>query len=176
MNYTPDDYNQHDVLKTPALLILILLYQSKHVLFVLLPNLPRMGEMQRFLDLLEIASFDWGLLFSSLPAVAILVITINKRVPKAGLWPRWIWKRGRTLVILLSVLEIGLLALYVAIGKREFNEAMLVLWYIDLLLLIYLFRSKRVRDVFNEFPVAEKTENSSVQPQKKQEKNGNGSP
>jgi len=53
------------------------------------------------------------------------------------------------------VLEISFIALYVVLGLKKFNEVSLMFVYIDVVLIIFLVRSQRVRDVFTEFPEKE---------------------
>lgn len=156
--YTPDDYNQHGVLHIPLFLVLSSLYLLKHwviAMFSLMnvtANVASMlGSLALFLPSTEHSSTL--LLYSCLPAV-LVVFSMARRIPKTrSLFLRWVWKQGRIFLLSSLFLEIGLLTFYIAYGTKKLDEVLLMFLYIDVLIVIYLFRSQRVRDVFTEFPV-----------------------
>lgn len=154
--YTPDDYNQHNVLHVPTTLVLISFYLLKHYLIFALPmmaNLPMIQKVARpLLTLMPSHEYTSGaLLYSCIPAL-LVIISMARRLPKTGPFLRWIWHRGRLLLLSSLGLEIGFILLYVALGIKKFNEVSLMFIYIDVVIIVYLFKSERIHDVFTEFP------------------------
>jgi len=149
--YTPDDYNQHNVLKVPGYLPLILLYMLRYpVLYVLSYN-PLMGSSLEFLEHFAGKQLNWLVLLASVP-VLLIVAAMVQRTPLGSSFIRRIWQHGHMLLLFsISTSLFGIL-LYALLGWKSFNELFLVLTYLDFMLLLFLWRSKRIRDVFSEFP------------------------
>ncbi|RKZ92969.1 MAG: hypothetical protein DRR19_02670 [Candidatus Parabeggiatoa sp. nov. 1] len=149
--YSFEDYNEYNVLKIPLTLILVNLYLVKHFLIFVLPMISTIPVLVKFAH----EQFSIALLLSSIPA-ALVIVGMVRRVPNTrsriiGL----IWRKGRFLLLSSLVLEISFIALYVVLGLKKFNEVSLMFVYIDVVLIIFLVRSQRVRDVFTEFPEKE---------------------
>lgn len=162
--YTPDDYDRNNVLKVPGLLVLTMVYLLKHPLLMLLPYVPRMGDVGYLGNLVDQTHFHWSLLLvSCLPAVLVLYGMI-RRIPKGGPRPRWCWRHGRNLLRFALLGEMIVLAGLAAMGIQEINESLLVIFYIDIMMLIYVWRSQRVYDVFLEFPKPEEKKPLKNQP------------
>lgn len=157
--YTPDDYNQHGVLHIPLFLVLSSLYLLKHWVIAMfsLTNVASnvesmLGSLALFLPSAEHSSTL--LLYSCLPTI-LVVFSMARRIPKTrSIFLRWIWKQGRLFLLSSLFLEIGLLIFYIVYGTKKLDEVLLMFLYVDVVIVIYLFRSQRVRDVFAEFPVA----------------------
>lgn len=148
MKYSFEDYNEHNVLKIPLTLVLVNLYLLKHFFIFILPIISQIPWLVKFAH----ENFNLSLLLSSLPAVLVMV-GMSRRLPKTrSPIIRWLWRQGRWLFLLNLVLEISLIILYVALEIKKFNEASLIFLYTDVVLIIFLFRSARVRDIFAEFP------------------------
>ncbi len=158
--YNPVDYNQYEVLKIPLFLILATFYLLKHYLIIALPimaHIPIIGMViQPLIQVMPSEQYSSGaLLYSCIPAL-LVTISMAGRKPTASSWLRWIWQRGRWFLLSTAVLEIGLFILYIVLGIKKLNEVLLMFIYIDFVLIIYLLRSQRVRDVFAQFPVPAK--------------------
>ncbi len=152
--YTPYDYNRHVVLRLPFYLGAAMVYLSKYIFLFVVPRLPRLNRDGHF-DFLEnndVTHTDLGLVLAGLPALALLIVALVRRVPDAGQPWRWIWENGRTLLIASASLELVLMVVYVAIGRRQIDEVVVAFAYLDIMILVYLIKSRRVVDLFNDFP------------------------
>ena len=152
--YTPYDYNRHVVLKLPFYLGAAMVYLSKYIFLFVVPRLPRLNRDGHF-DFLEgndVTRTDLGLVAAGLPALIVLVVALFRRVPDAGQPWRWIWEHGRILLITSASLEFALMVVYVIIGRRQIDEIVVAFAYLDLMILGYLIKSRRVVDLFNDFP------------------------
>jgi hypothetical protein len=155
--YTPDDYNQHGVLHVPFFLALTSLYLLKHWFIALFSVMKitsdaksMIGSLVLFLPSAEHSSSL--LLYACLPAI-LVTFSMARRNPKnRSTFLRWVWQRGRLFLLSSLLLEIGLLIFYIMLGIKKLDEVLLMFLYIDVILMIYLIRSQRVRDVFAEFP------------------------
>jgi len=162
IRYTPDDYNQYDVLKIPLFLVLANFYLLKHYLIIALPimaHIPMIGRViQPLIQIMPSSQFSSGaLLYSCIPAL-LVIISMAGRKPTAAPWLRWIWQRGQWFLLLTIVLEIAFFAWYIVQGTKKLNEVNLMFIYLDLVLIFYLMKSQRVRDAFAQFPVPDKKE------------------
>ncbi|MFC1681890.1 hypothetical protein ACFL1S_08995, partial [Pseudomonadota bacterium] len=81
-----------------------------------------------------------------------LGVALVRRVPDAGKTWQWIWNKCRAFLMASATLELTLLTTYVLMGKRELDGVVMAFTYLDLMILIYLFRSRRLIDVFKDFP------------------------
>lgn len=151
--YGPDDYNHQDVLRLPAWVGLAMVYLNKYLILFIIPFVPRMrvGNDLNFLQEVAFLRFDVGLILAGLPALAVLVATI-RRVPTAGRLPQWIWHQGRPLLTISALGELALLMVYVLLERREFDSMLAAFAYVDLMIVFFLWRSRRVVDAFREFP------------------------
>jgi len=157
--YTPDDYNQYNVLNVPLSLVLANLYLLKHYLIFAIPFFAKIPLINRIADPLNnvIPSEEYSgilLLFSCVPAL-LVVISMARRLPPSGDYLRWIWKRGRQLLLSSIILEMLIIATYLLLEIKKFSSVTLIFLYIDAVLIVFLFKSKRVNDAFAEFPAFE---------------------
>jgi len=152
MKYGFEDYNEYNVLKIPLLLVLVNLYLLKHFLIFVLPMISPIPVVKEFAH----EQFSLALLFSGIPA-ALVIGGMFRRIPKTrSVIIRWIWQWGRLLLLSSLVMEVGFIILYVVLGFSKFNGVSLTFIYVDVVLTIFLLKSRRVRDVFAEFPELEK--------------------
>lgn len=147
MIYTPDDFNEDNVLKVRSYLTLIMVYSLKYIGILLLPNVIPSPALQK----LAHSCFDLGFWATSLPAIALLFVTL-RRVPSSGNIARWLWKNGQKLIAAGLALDVLMIVGYTFIGWTRFDELSLVFLYTDLALLFTLWKSHYIRDVFAEFP------------------------
>lgn len=157
LSYTPDDYNQYDVLHVPFPLALTTLYLLKHwfiatlsIFNVTSTTRSAWGSLAFFLIDTEYSSTL--LLYSCLPAL-LVAFSMARRLPKTrSPFLRWVWQHGKAFLLSSLFLEMGLLIFYVAYGMKKPDEALLMFLYVDAVMVIYLVKSQRVRDAFAEFP------------------------
>ncbi|ALG67060.1 DUF2919 family protein [Beggiatoa leptomitoformis] len=164
--YSFDDYNEHQVLKIPFNLVVTTVYALKYivVLFILpillnfLPALTDAGKLIiPYISQFAHKPANLAFILSSIPAFLIF-IPMFKRVPNTPeqSWIRRIWTKGRGLLLSSFIIDMSLMIIYLLLGVRQFDGVMLAVLYIDSMLLLYVMRSKRVRNVFEEFPAYEK--------------------
>ena len=150
--YRFDAYNEDNVLKIPLFLILINLYLLKQVLIFVFPLISSIPFLVSFAH----EHFHILLLCSNLPA-AFVLLSLLKRAPQTrSALIRWIWHKGRELLLSSLILECLILVLFVMLGLKHLNEVSLMFIYIDILLMIFMMKSQRIRDVFSEFPESHK--------------------
>jgi hypothetical protein len=146
--YRFEDYNEYNVLKIPLLLILVNIYLLKQFLIFALPMISTIPFLVKFAH----QQFSIPLVLSGIPAL-LMIVAMLRRIPKTrSRILRKIWGWGKTLLLSSLVLEMGFIILYIVLGLKTFNETSLIFLYLDLVFIIYLLKSQRVRDVFAEFP------------------------
>lgn len=148
--YTPDDFNEHLVLKVPVLLALSILWTSRHLVIPFFIFMIGQSNVKSSNDWV-IDQATWLLSISSLPAL-IVMFAWGNRLPKSGAVIRWLWRYAG--IILASSLLCDILLYYWFVPKltEGFTPVSLLL---DLYILVYLGVSKRVRHVFADFPFRE---------------------
>ncbi len=150
LEYTPDDYNEHDVLKVPVSLIVTLLFALKHYIFVIAIALGarRSATLKDFLWGLDT---DIVILLTMLPAL-VVALAMMKRHPGAPDTVRWIWKHGLLLLWATLSADAVVLGLKLLLSERGGGILSYFLVFLDVWFIYYLYVSKRIRDVFLEFP------------------------
>lgn len=148
-------YNRYYVLKPNLLLLAIIAYLLKDVFIGLIVAASmfkaRGGDVGA---LVSISSPR--MMFGAIPAVALFYALVN-RTPDAGPRIRWIWRNGKhmilasvianSILILLSPTQLGSLAGMVLVGFLLIN----------VVIVIYVYRSEMVSDVLAEFPPPRET-------------------
>lgn len=162
-SYTLDDYNQYGVLHVPFLLALSTFYLLKHWLIALLTLIPMTSDTGSIPSLLTtflpIKNYTNTLLLYSCIPTLFVSVSMAKRHPKTrSTLLRWIWCNGKRLLLSSLLLETGIVLFYIISSLKKLDEGWLMLLYIDGVLMLYLMRSQRVRDVFAEFPAIKKTD------------------
>lgn len=149
--YPPSCYNETLNLRVPFFLWLIIFWSIHHALFLALgagsksPTVTGMATSY---------ALDPYALLSNLPGLLVLGARINRR-PEAGSRTRWIWQKGRTILILGLFTQLGTLLF------RHWKETVthdgftLIILSVTVGALILLFGSRRIKDVFDDFPSPE---------------------
>lgn len=162
--YSFEDYNDNNVLKVYWPLFLTLIYLLKHYWLAFIPmlkNLPGIGIVA--IDLFPPTTTQFiyehsttmPLLLSCVPVLLVSLVAYKRQSSSAtqvGGGIRWIWKQGRWLLLMTVGLEMGMIGGYLWLGMKELNEIILMVIYLDILIIIFLVKSKRVKDIFSEFP------------------------
>jgi hypothetical protein len=149
--YPASAYDENLCIKISASLWLAILFLLKPYAVMLLS----LANMAKHTELIYIlypndATFALGAM-AALPT-ALLFIAWTKRQPGSGMKIRWIWHHGRTFLIVSAVLNLAISVIPVFwIGRgpelSDVAQAILAVYVI-----LYLFRSERVRDTFRDFP------------------------
>jgi hypothetical protein len=160
--YHPDSLDSYMCLKPPFMMKVAMIYAIQHMAMIFLVFSPiSMGDlsyMKVFLTPQYVASDLTGLL---------VVIAWALRHPEANDVWRWVWRNGRILLtigialnlVLLAIYEVGNLVSAFFWGGREIVTFMSLL--LDVMVLLYLWRSKTVLEVFAEFPAPAEKPNSA---------------
>lgn len=148
--YSPEDYDKFVCLKPDAEMWLAMIYLSHGIVFVMIyfVSVFRMkGGRSGFEYLGDISPM---LVVGSLPAILVIWAYI-KRAPGERGKILWIWKNGRSLLMFSCAIYL-LRPLMTFFPARHFNTTASVLLIVDLVVLVYLALSTRVKDVFSEYP------------------------
>jgi hypothetical protein len=156
--YDLTSFDQHLCLKPPLLLWGTVIYLSRAVSLPFVIGIGSLAGGSANTNRLMHGLFDPYTLLPS--CVAFLVLAaLAVRSPSSGRPVRWIFSHGRLLLLAAAILDAGLglssVSLeHLANGDEQAAGALLAL-ALDAYILVYLFVSRRVRDVFSDFPAAE---------------------
>ena len=158
--YSPGSYDRYLCLRPPLLLWVALLYLSRAVSLPLVLGLSSLAGSSADTTGLVHGMFGPSTLLPSCLAFMVLW-TLALRSPSAGPLARRIFARGRVLLIAAAVLDAVLGVTLAGVSRDSIESAdehagvVLLGALFDLYLIIYLLFSKRVRDVFADFPAAD---------------------
>lgn len=155
-SYGASSYDDNFCLKPPALLWLAVIYLSRASLLLVIyvassMSLSRVNP-QALAELRGTVS-----IYAFIPALvaAPIFYALLARAPSSGSLVRWFWSRGRTILILATIADAA-----ISIGgsgitggdAAELNVGFLVAALFDAYFLIYILATRRIRDVFADFP------------------------
>lgn len=151
VSYPAHCYTDNLVLRVPPALWLVMLFLVRHLVLLGITFLPTMG--QEVLPLRDLVRPQY--LIADLVALPVLIAAARRR-PEAGWFWRAIWPHGR-LLLTASALAYPALAVgrLLASGRPlalGIDGPLLAGLVASLAVVVYLWRSPRVRDVFREFP------------------------
>ena len=151
MKYDLYSYDENLVLRVPPLLIAAIYWSIHHVFLLALGASSNSGEVFGLvLDYSGSALF----LISDMPGALVLFARIN-RTPEAGVRVRWIWRHGLSLLVFGVSMSAAATSYYYQKEIINLESPGFFLLIADLGIVIYLLFSRRVRDVFADFPQAE---------------------
>lgn len=155
LKYPARHYDEHLKLKVSFLLWLVLIYAVRHsFIYYISSAIPFEAESVTWLNL-QANLFFIG---CDIPALLVLIAT-GHRVPNAFRVMRWIWLHGHSLLMASYVLSLcGFMVInrqVLLMPDAEGFLATIVLVVVDAVILIWLWRSAFVRDLFTEFPSPE---------------------
>lgn len=150
MLYTPDDYNNDNVLKIPVLLYAALLYSMKYYIYIIsiYSGSKRSSSLKLYASGMD---SDILLLLASIPSL-LVIISLAKRTIGASNIIRLLWENSRWLLsttLLLNALLLFIMAYSDSSGK---NNILYAFSFIDIWFLWVINTSKRIKDVLSEFP------------------------
>lgn len=146
--YPPSCYDVNLSLRVSPLLWLIIIWSIHHVLFLAL------GVGSKSAEVTGMAvgyALDPYKLLSNLPGLLVLGARMNRR-PEAGSRTRWIWQKGRLLLMVGLSMQIGALFLRNWKEISNLNGTMLLTLCATAGSLILLFGSRHIKDIFDDFP------------------------
>jgi len=151
--YPASHYDDQMCLKPPVLLWVAVLYLSRALTLPIAMALGHFAGVDQKAITLFRGFWSADALIPSAIA-AVMLYAFVRRVPTASRWVRWIWARGRMILAVSAVMDIGL-SLMVLIRQGEINDQSI--WSLvaaagDLYFLIYVLAARKVRQVFSEFP------------------------
>lgn len=143
--------DRHGVLKMPGPLWLIILFELRHWLMLVIAGASLRSAPQ---TAGIFGAIPWYDLAPELPVVALLVAYAN-RLPDSGAAIRWLWSRGRELITLTALIHVAW-AVWVLAGTRYWSpwpeRAMAAFALADLLAILAMWRWPLAAQVFREFP------------------------
>ncbi len=154
--YDPDQYGKYLCLKVPFWMLAVLFFTCRHLVFVLLANAP-LPSANTSMGFLTAQTSLWFLL-TDLPALLVL-LAWGHRLPNAKPVWEWLWRRGRELISISLVFQMGFTLMVMIAGQSAGGFS----WGIsDRLLMVnvgliglslyYFWRFSIVADVFEDFP------------------------
>lgn len=155
--YAESAYDHYLCLKPTPLMWLSMLWLSREITLPLIVGMAQMANVDP--SALAALRRFWALDFSLVPAViaALVLVTFFRRVPKATRAVRWIFGHGAKLLSSAAALD-ALLILTAIVTSGQFNDQTFlscVALTADVVFLVYLLLSRRVRNTFKEFPAPE---------------------
>ena len=155
--YSVASFDQNLCLKPTLVLWASVLFLSRAVSLPLIIGNSRLGGASSDSTALVHGLFSATTLLPS--AIAFLVLWVMLvRSPSAGRTVRWIFARGRILLVVSAVLDAGLTLAGVSWQRVESGDPQvagaLLGVLLDLYFLVYLLSARRVRDFFSDFPAA----------------------
>jgi hypothetical protein len=157
LRYDLDSYDSHFALKPPALLIGVLLFLCRSYLMPFVMYAASVSHGAGDYGSLIYGVNPAAALIGAIPALLVFYALV-RRVPAGGRFARWLWTRGRVLLVTSAFLETAPLVYAAAASNALDNLSAAegaVQWLLTLLnvpVALYILRSGRVRDVFHDFP------------------------
>ena len=155
--YDPSDYDKSLCLKPSFGLYLTLIYGIKDFLLVILPALASFKSKSTSLDYLA-GLVQPEMFVSDLIVIALWMALFNRNTEAKKIWQK-IWSKGRVLLIaalgiqaIILLLEQLYLIVDVFNWQRALDVYLISLFVINFIFLVNLFTSRRIKDVFLDWP------------------------
>ena len=153
--YSPSSYDDYMCLKPPLLLWLAVIYLSRAVTLPIVLGIGSLGGGGWDIRAFAGAFLNFDTLAPSLIAALVLCAMV-RRVPSGSRLLRRVWAHGRVLLVAAALLDFGLALLSWTLHGTDVDhsgEATLLAAGLDLYFAAYVLTTRRVRDVFAEFPL-----------------------
>jgi hypothetical protein len=152
--YPHSEYDQHLCLKPSILLWLAIVYLSRAVTLPFVVGLSSWGSGDSSgMEFLR-GLFSTGTLVPSFIAVLVLYALI-RRASSPSESARWIWARGRLLLALAAIIDLGVSLATAQVGFGQLTDqgvSAMLAGLFDLYFLAYVLFARRARDTFSDFP------------------------
>lgn len=157
--YDYTQYNHHNVLRLNWMYWGITLFLSRHLILLILLGVSagRGGSGPRIPALA--ALLDPVFFVTDIPAV-ILLFVAGARLPKSGAVTRSLWHKGKSFLLASCALYVALLLWQQGADLFRFQPLTWGLLGINIGLMIFVVKSRYLRDLFSEFPAPD--ENSTA--------------
>ena len=146
--FEPWRYDANLALKVSPFLWLIIFWSIHHILLLAMGAVSKSGEV---FALMADYAYSVPLLISDIPGVMVLAARFN-RSPDAGEKTRWLWRHGIKFLVL--GLSISTTATFNSSQLKMVNPENPAFWIVaaNLGIIAYLVWSRRVREIFADFP------------------------
>jgi hypothetical protein len=152
-SYDLGSFDSNYCLKPPLTLWLVMLYLARAILIPFLGGVSSMGGAG---DASSVTRGFFGAEdFVSAALALIVLLAYFRRTPSASRFWRRLWSFGRIMLAAAAVFDLGVsLYRFLQITDTDMlrSELLLLACTLDAYIVVYLFRSRRVRDVFRDFP------------------------
>jgi hypothetical protein len=152
------DVNSHGVLRVPGPLWIGFAVLARYWILMLVVTVSVRRSRESVL-LLGHDGIPWPWLVAQLPIV-LLMAAAAQRTPTGGGWARWLWRNGRVIVSLTTLLNLSWTArlLWLSEDWAPWPELLLASFVlIDLAIAIAIWRDRFFAQLFSEFPALEET-------------------
>jgi cytochrome b561 len=157
--YTPDDYDEHMVLKPSVGMIVTFFIGIRHFALILLPALMSFKSRGGGPDLSFMEHLvSPGLLLGDL-LILPLLLAWAKRTPNSSKTWQKIWAKGRTLLLLAFIIQSAVFtylsvipAIYSFSSSNRITLFPFYYLFLTLIFIYYIWASQRIKDVFSEWP------------------------
>jgi len=157
LSYSPSSYDDHFCLKPPALLWLAAIYLSRAIVLIFAADVAWVARAGTDVVTMLRGAASVYALIPSMIAAPVLFALIS-RAPSSRQLVRSIWAHGRGILIVAAILDCA--ASVAASGivggdSADLSAGFLVASAFDVYFLVYILATRRVRDVFADFPSPE---------------------
>lgn len=155
--YSPSSYDDHFCLRPPALLWVAAVYLSRAIVLLVASDLVSLARVDNNVVTLLRGAVSIYALVPSLVAAPVLFALVS-RGPASNSLVRWIWARGRAILTFAAIFDCAVsVAASGIIGgdAADLSAGLLLAAVFDLYFLVYILATRRVRDVFADFPPPE---------------------
>lgn len=153
-HYSPSSYDDNFCLKPPALLWLAALYLSRAFVLLLASNLAALSRASpETVAMLRDAVSAYALVPSLIAAPVLYALVF--RAPSSTKLVRGIWTHGRSMLALAAILDCAASIVGSKVLGGDASDVAagpLVAAMFDIYFLVYILATRRVRDVFADFP------------------------
>ncbi|MEJ2575802.1 MAG: DUF2919 family protein [Gammaproteobacteria bacterium] len=149
--YPASHYDDDLVLKVPALLWAAMAFFVRHVLFLAVGFLPRIGDALSYLQGIVEPTY----LIADVLAAPVLLVALRRK-PGSPVWMRAIWYRGRVLLVGSALTYLALWVANLGLDHHwhlaALDRSMIISLALNMVFLTFVATSPLVRDVFRDFP------------------------
>ena len=156
--YDIPDYNKYLSLKVDLKMWVILLYLI-HPYWILVLSIVNRKDRTALLNIVYPDRLPMSLAAAAAIPTLLVLYALKHRKPNANSKVRWLWRNGRLLLLLSTILyaSVPFISITLASTYKASNSVWIQLG-ICVLITLYLLLSRRVRDTFSDFPVMQEDE------------------
>ena len=150
-------YNRYGVLRVRWPFWLVMVALMRHLLLLLMIGLSHRGAAGDSIGVMA-TLIDPKFIPADVPAV-ILLFADGARVPSSGGLARFLWRHGKILMTLSIATFLGIMVWRQGFVPARYSPADVAEIGVNLALLVYVWLSRYLRDLFAQFPApdADKT-------------------